>query len=99
MHAAASAASLWMPLVLDLTEEQHCQVKALDYGIAYARTIAGVHYFTDSIGGLNIAQEILSRKLPEYLSEKYGSDPAVVSAKINELRFDWNDYLTSECMN
>ena len=97
MHAAASAASLWMAVVMDLQNFQWCDAKALDYAIGYARTIAGVHYYTDTIAGLNLAQEILSRKLPGYLQERYGSDPNAVAAKIKRLRFDWNDYLASDC--
>jgi hypothetical protein len=97
MHAASSAASLWMAVVMDLTPAQHCQVKALDYSIAYARTIAGVHFPTDNIVGLNIGQEILANVLPGYLEQKYGSDRNAVSNKIAQLRFDWNDYSEGEC--
>ena len=99
MHAAASAASLWMAVVMDLTHEQWCEIKAMDYAIGYARTVAGVHYYTDTIAGLNIGQEVLTRLLPGYLQEKYGSDPAVVAAKIERVRFDWNDYIDSDCLN
>ena len=97
MHAAASAASLWMAVVMDLTSEQWCDIKALDYAIGYARTVAGVHYYSDTIAGLNIGQEILAQLLPGYLEEKYGSNPTVVADKIDTVRFDWNEYRTSEC--
>ena len=99
MHSAASAGSIWMPLVMDLLEAQLCEVKAVDYGVAYARTVAGVHFPSDNIDGLNLGQEILARKLPEYLSERYGSNPRVVREKIETLRFDWNEYLQSSCFN
>ena len=97
MHAAASAASFWMAVVMDLSHDQWCELKALDYGIAYARTIAGVHYYTDDIAGLNIAQEILAQALPTHLEEKYGSNRQAVEEKVAMMRFDWNDYLTSDC--
>lgn len=97
MHGASSTASLWMAIVMNLTVEQLCHVKALDYAIAYARTIAGVHYPSDNIAGLNIGQEILSKLLPRYLNEKYGSDVALVEEKIANYRFDWMEYLTGEC--
>jgi hypothetical protein len=97
MHSAASAASLWLPLVLKLTPEQLCQVKLLDYSISYARTVAGVHYKIDNIAGLKLGQEILARLLPEYLNVTYGSSISRVKAKIESLRFDWETFLDSDC--
>jgi len=97
MHSASSAASLWMPVVMELTTAQLCEVKAVDYAISYARTVAGVHYPTDNIAGLNIGQEIMARRLPAFLASKYGSDIAEVQRRVNSLRFDWNGYLESEC--
>ena len=97
MHSAASAGSLWMPLVMKLSHAQWCEAKAVDYGIAYARTVAGVHYPTDNIAGLMVGQEILARKLPWYLSQRYGSDPVKVKEKVESLRFDWRLYLKSDC--
>ena len=98
MHSAASAGSLWMPVVMNLTPEQLCQARAVDYGVAYARTVAGVHYPTDNTAGLNLGQEILARKLPEYLAEVYGANPDTVAKKIEEMRFDWEDYLNTDCV-
>ena len=97
MHSAASAASLWMPVVMQLTPEQYCQVQLTDYAIAYARTVAGVHYQMDNIAGLKLGQEIVARLLPDYLHEKYGSTKARVAAKIATLRFDWDNFLDSDC--
>ena len=97
MHSAASAGSLWMALVLNLTPEQACEARAVDYAISYARTVAGVHYRTDNIAGLTAGQEILARKLPRYMAWRYGSDPYAVKEKIKSIRFDWNEYLTSDC--
>jgi len=56
MHSAASSASLWLAVVADLTEEQYCEVLRTDHSVAYARTIAGVHYPKDNIAGLNMGQ-------------------------------------------
>jgi membrane-associated phospholipid phosphatase len=97
MHAAASAASLWMAVVFDLTPAQHCMVKRMDYAIAYGRTIAGVHYPTDNIAGLNMGQEVLAKLLPRHLEAKYGANRRKVMEKIARLRFDWNEYLEGEC--
>ena len=97
MHSAASAGSMWMGVVMNLTPEQWCETKAVDYGVAYARTVAGVHFPDDNIVGLNLGQELVARKLPGYLAARYGSDPGAVRKKILEMRFDWADYLTSDC--
>lgn len=97
MHSAASVGSTWLAVVLNLSDEQHCQAKLVDYGVAYARTVAGVHYASDNIAGLRLGQQIMEDKLPSYLEEKYGADPALVQAKIAAVHFDWDDFTQSEC--
>jgi hypothetical protein len=57
MHSAASSASLWLAVVANLTDDQYCQVLRTDHAVAYARTVAGVHYTADNIAGLNMGQE------------------------------------------
>jgi hypothetical protein len=44
-----------------------------------------------------MGQEVLSRTLPAYLKTMYGSDPAIVAAKIATLRFNWANFPTSAC--
>jgi len=97
MHSAASAASLWLATVADLTPEQYCQVLLTDYGIAFARTVAGVHYESDNIAGLNLGQLLVSRALPDYLATNFGADKAAAEAKIAKLRFDWATFDPSTC--
>ena len=97
MHSAASSASLWMPVLMNLTPEQECQARLMDYAVAYARTVAGVHYPSDNWAGLTIGQELIANFLPDYLEAKYGSDPDVVREKIAMKRFDWTDFETSSC--
>jgi len=97
MHSAASSASLWLPVVMDMTPEQLCQVRMVDWGVSYGRTVAGVHYPTDNIAGLNLGAEIVSRLLPHYLEQVYGSDPAKVAAKIATIRFDWATFENTDC--
>lgn len=100
MHSAASVASFWLAIVMDLDQEQLCEAMALDFGVAYGRTIAGVHFPTDNTAGLNLGQELLARKLPGYLAERYGSDPDAVRAKILQYRFNWEtDYFTGPCFD
>lgn len=89
MHSAASQTSFWMSVVLDLSPEELCQARLVDYGVAYARTIAGVHYPDDNIAGLNFGQEVLASLLPMYLSVTYESDEEEVLRKITEMRYDW----------
>ncbi len=92
MHAAAGTCSLWMAVILDLDDEQLCQARLTDYAIAYARTVAGVHYPDDNIMGLNFGQEIIAKELPRYLKKKYGANPRYVAWKVNKLKFDWNEF-------
>jgi hypothetical protein len=69
----------------------------VDYAISYARTVAGVHFPGDNIAGLTLGQELLAAYLPDFLHQTYGSDTAAVEAKIETLRFDWNEFLYTEC--
>jgi len=92
MHSAASNVSMWLRVVLNLTDQQFCEAKKLDYYVAYARTVAGVHYSDDNIAGLNMGQEVAARELIGYLPAKYNSDKMHVKEKIEAMRFDWRDY-------
>jgi len=92
MHSAASQTSFWLSVVLDLTPHQLCQARLVDYAVAYARTVAGVHYPDDNIDGLNLGQAVLIELLSDYLVGKYGSDRAAVEAKIEQMKYDWNDF-------
>jgi len=97
MHSAASAGSMWISTVLNLTPEQYCEVQKVDYAISYARTVAGVHYPTDNTAGLNLGQQVLARHLPFYLHQKYGAKRAEIRRKIAKYIFDWNTFTESEC--
>jgi membrane-associated phospholipid phosphatase len=97
MHSASSAASLWLAVVADLTPDQYCQALRTDYAVSFARTVAGVHYTTDNIAGLNLGQKVLADKLAGHLSEKYGADPQVVQQKVDSLIFDWNTFDPVTC--
>jgi hypothetical protein len=69
----------------------------MDFAVAYARTVAGVHYPTDNTDGLNMGQEVISEQLAKYLAQTYGSDQEAVEAKIREKRFDWKTYDAVKC--
>ena len=97
MHSSSSSISLWLAVVADLTEEQHCELLRMDYGVSMARTVAGIHYLTDNIAGLNLAQREIAAALPGYLYREYGADFDVVQAKIRSWRFDWNTYDNDKC--
>ena len=97
MHSAASSASFWMAIMLNLTPAQYCEALRVDYAVAFARTCAGVHYSTDNIAGLNLGQELMAELLPDHLATTYGSDPDKVRAKIEEYRFDWKDFSSFSC--
>jgi hypothetical protein len=97
MHSAASAGSFWLDILMDLTEEQRCEARMLDYSISYGRTVAGVHYASDNIAGLMVGQEILAQKLPKYLHDEYGADFTVVKKAVKAARYDWTDFENSDC--
>jgi len=96
MHSAASQTSFWMSVVLDMTPEQLCQARLVDWGVAYARTVAGVHYPDDNIDGLNLGQEVISSLLADYLVFKYDSNKDVVEAKMEQMRYDWSTFDSSD---
>jgi hypothetical protein len=49
MHAAASMCSFWIPAMVKVTPEQYCESLRIDYAVAYARTVAGVHVSSASV--------------------------------------------------
>ena len=95
MHSAASNLSFWLQVVLNLTPEQYCKAKIVDNAVAYARTVAGVHFPDDNIAGLKMGQIVVADMLPKYLHQMYGSDEDAVEAKvqavINQAR-SWDDF-------
>ena len=97
MHSASSASSLWLAVVADLTPDQYCQALRTDYGVSFARTVAGVHYTSDNIAGLNLGQQVLADKLADHLSENYGANPQDVQEKVDSLIFDWNTFNPVTC--
>jgi len=92
MHSAASNISFWLQVIMNLTPRQLCEAKKVDYAVAFARTIAGVHYPDDNIAGLNMGQEIVTRALPAHLDIKYDSNKQYIKKKVQEKRFDWREY-------
>jgi len=97
MHSAASSASFWLSIIYKLTPEQLCQARLVDYAVSYARTVAGVHYQTDNIMGLNLGQEIMAEQLALHLTDLYNANRRDVQAKIDASRFDWNDFDPVTC--
>jgi len=89
MHSAASNASFWMTILFSLTEEQKCQALRTDYAVSFGRSVAGVHYSTDNLDGLNLGQAVLADELAGYLSLMYGADEQAIQRKIDENRFNW----------
>ena len=97
MHSAASCASFWMSVVFDLTDAQYCEALLTDYIVSYARTVAGVHYPTDNIVGLNLGQEMLADLLVDHLVDRYDADEQAARDKVRSMRFDWNDFDPLTC--
>jgi len=97
MHSAASSASFWMSVVMDLTPAQYCQALRTDYAVSFARTVAGVHYPTDNIAGLNLGQEILADRLVDHLVDRYSANRSAAQRKVNAMRFDWASFNPVTC--
>ena len=93
MHSAASSASLYLAVLLDLNPTQLAEARNLDCAVASFRTLAGVHYESDNMAGLSIGQEVIRRELPGFLQTRYGSDPDAVTAKIESVidAHDWRN--------
>ena len=91
MHSAGSTVSLWLPALYDINLEQYCEALLIDRGVAFGRTVAGVHYPQDNIAGLNIGQRIIREQLPGFLAERYGYDKKKISERLKAFSFDWNE--------
>lgn len=97
MHSAGSAMSTWLPAIMELSEEEYCQVLLTDYWVSYARTVAGVHYVTDNIAGLTIGSKVVAEKMPRIFQERYGGDIVKIEEKFNLLHFNWADFDPATC--
>jgi hypothetical protein len=97
MHASGSSLSYWLPVVAEITPEQYCEALRLDYGVAFARTVAGVHYEMDNIAGLNLATLIIKEKMPAMMASNYGCDADSVRTKLDHLAFDWKHFNPYDC--
>ena len=97
MHAASSAASLWLAVVLHLTADQYCEALRLDYAVAFGRSVAGVHYLGDNTAGLNLGQLIVAERLADHLAATYGSNRTLVQAKIQNKLVDWTKFDSRSC--
>lgn len=64
----------------------------MDYAVASFRTVAGVHFETDNIAGLKLGQMAIEAWLPDFLAQYAGADPEAVRAKIEKIRYDWDQH-------
>ena len=91
MHSAASSAALWVAVMMDLSRAQLADARRLDWAVSRFRTLAGVHYDSDNRVGLSIGQEVIARRLPDFLAQ-FGADRDAVRRKIEQVRTDWSTY-------
>jgi hypothetical protein len=92
MHSAASISSMVLGVLFDLDERQLREARNLDYAVASFRTVAGVHFESDNLAGLEIGQRAIEAWLPDFLAQCAGADPAAVRAKIARVRYDWSSH-------
>jgi hypothetical protein len=67
-------------------------------GHAIGHTVAGAHYRSDNIDGLNLGQQIMAEQFAAKLANEYGSYRATVQAKIDQERFDWRNFDPETCI-
>jgi hypothetical protein len=96
MHSAASTCSLWLPVMYNISEQDYLEALRMDYAVSYARTVAGVHYPQDNFAGLNIGQQIIVDKLPDFLADNYGYDRDMVAQFVKDLSFDWETLIVTQ---
>ncbi|MFZ9887553.1 MAG: hypothetical protein ACO3JL_08625 [Myxococcota bacterium] len=92
MHSAASISSTVLATLLDLSDEQLAEARNLDFAVASFRSVAGVHFESDNVAGLQIGQAAVEQWLPDFLAQCAGADPEVVRAKLAKVRYDWNEH-------
>ena len=71
MHAANGCSSYWMSVVLNLNPQQLCQLRLVDYDVAFARTVAvsmNVHRF------IVPCYQLLSHKISKSQGVHYPDD-------------------------
>ena len=56
------------------------------------RSVAGVHYESDNIAGLEVGQKVIEQWLPGFLEQYAGADPDKVREKIEKIRYDWSEH-------
>lgn len=92
MHSAASISSMVLAVLLDLSPEQLTESRNMDYAVSTFRTAAGVHFESDNLAGLKIGQMAIEAWLPDFLAEYAGADPEQVKAKIEQIKYDWDQH-------
>lgn len=88
MHGAAAGAGLLFPILFDLTLEEEEEVRRTVLNIAMFRNVAGVHYESDSLMGIQIGEMVLAEKLPEFL-EGYGAIKSDIEQLILDKKRTW----------
>jgi len=102
MHSAASSASMFLPVVMDLTREQELEARRLDYAVAASRSLAGVHYHSDNLAGLAIGQEIVAERLGDFLEDVFKlvlrpDQKKSLEKAIKAKQFDWYRWVELGC--
>jgi len=98
MHSAASSATMYLSVLMDLTTDQIREARRLDYAVAAARSIPGVHYESDNLAGLAIGQQIIGDCLPGFL-ESFGFqvNRVALAQKIAAQKHAWYEWKRLGC--
>jgi len=88
MHGAAAGAGLLLPVLFDLTEAEEEEVRRTVLNIAMFRDVAGVHYESDSLMGIQLGEMVIEQALPGFL-ETYGANRSEIEDLISIKKRVW----------
>ena len=89
MHAAVAAIVIILNVIFKLDTDQRDEAIRAQCNISIGRDIAGVHYLTDSLTGMDLGEKIIAEKLPVYLNQLVGADLAMARQYANEAKQNW----------
>lgn len=96
-HAGVAQLAFWTSIVFELTPAQYCEALRFDYAFSYGRILAGLHTVSEVEVGWKLGQEVLARKLPDYLHKSYGANLQNTRAKVAASRFDLSKFDPETC--
>ena len=89
MHAAVAAIVIILNVIFKLDTDQKDEAARAQCNISVSRDIAGVHYLTDSLTGMDLGEKIIAEKLPTFLNQLVGADIRAATQYANDAKQNW----------